>query len=346
LDSYISHTIEDIESTCEGCGGMICPNSCNRDIKSLCIIPAIESYDAFILDMCEVQTIIYDGNVATGVNVIHEGNNKKVYGKAIILSAGAIFSPKILLNSKNLMHPEGLGNNADLVGKNLMWHASDFFVLKPKKRMPATTNTKLISCNNYYEYNGQKLGTFQSGGTKIKKNQLESFLLKKSSINVIFYIFKVAFIRKTLSKIVEYFATSFDIYATIVEDLPYLHNKVFLDTKSPSGIGFQYDYSEELAKRNTLFKKLIKKDLSKNFFMLFIPGKNNLNWGHPSGTIRFGTDPANSVLDKNNRIHGMKNIYVVDGSFFPSSAGTNPSLTIAANALRVVPHINKYLEDQ
>ena len=80
--------------------------------------------------------------------------------------------------------------------------------------------------------------------------------------------------------------------------------------------------------------------------MLFIPGKNNLNWGHPSGTIRFGTDPANSVLDKNNRIHGMKNIYVVDGSFFPSSAGTNPSLTIAANALRVVPHINKYLEDQ
>ena len=57
--------------------------------------------------------------------------------------------------------------------------------------------------------------------------------------------------------------------------------------------------------------------------------------GHVCGTCRFGDDPATSVLDRNNRTHEVANLYVVDGSFLPTSGGTNPSLTIAANALRV-----------
>jgi choline dehydrogenase-like flavoprotein len=47
-----------------------------------------------------------------------------------------------------------------------------------------------------------------------------------------------------------------------------------------------------------------------------------------------------SVLDAQNRAHEVDNLYVVDSSFFPSSAGLNPSLTIAANALRVAAHVN------
>ena len=64
-------------------------------------------------------------------------------------------------------------------------------------------------------------------------------------------------------------------------------------------------------------------------------GKDNSNMGHVCGTCRFGTDPATSVLDPQNRAHEVDNLYVVDTSFFPSSAGLNPSLTVAANALRV-----------
>lgn len=60
---------------------------------------------------------------------------------------------------------------------------------------------------------------------------------------------------------------------------------------------------------------------------------------HVCGTCRFGDDPASSVLDRNNRAHGVANLYVVDASFFPSSGGTNPALTIAANALRVAEHM-------
>ena len=64
-----------------------------------------------------------------------------------------------------------------------------------------------------------------------------------------------------------------------------------------------------------------------------------LNYGHPCGTLRFGTDPGTSVLDANCKAHDLDNLYVADASFLPTSMGVNPSLTIAANALRVADMI-------
>jgi choline dehydrogenase-like flavoprotein len=60
---------------------------------------------------------------------------------------------------------------------------------------------------------------------------------------------------------------------------------------------------------------------------------------HQNGTVRFGADPRTSALDRNCRAHQVDNLYVVDGSFFPSSAAVNPALTIIANALRVGDHL-------
>ena len=60
---------------------------------------------------------------------------------------------------------------------------------------------------------------------------------------------------------------------------------------------------------------------------------------HQNGTLRFGDDPRTSVLDRNCKTHDLDNLYVVDGSFFPSSAAVNPALTIMANALRVGEHL-------
>jgi choline dehydrogenase-like flavoprotein len=60
---------------------------------------------------------------------------------------------------------------------------------------------------------------------------------------------------------------------------------------------------------------------------------------HQNGTVRFGSDPRTSALDRNCKAHDLDNLYVVDGSFFPSSAAVNPALTIMANALRVGEHL-------
>ena len=60
---------------------------------------------------------------------------------------------------------------------------------------------------------------------------------------------------------------------------------------------------------------------------------------HQAGTCRFGTDPADSVLDTNCKAHELDNLYVVDTSFFPSIGAVNPALTAMANALRVGDHL-------
>jgi choline dehydrogenase-like flavoprotein len=60
---------------------------------------------------------------------------------------------------------------------------------------------------------------------------------------------------------------------------------------------------------------------------------------HQNGTIRFGRDPRSSALDPTCKAHEVDNLYVVDGSFFPSSGAVNPALTIMANALRVGDHL-------
>ena len=63
------------------------------------------------------------------------------------------------------------------------------------------------------------------------------------------------------------------------------------------------------------------------------------NTTHQCGTLVFGADPRSSVLDPWCRAHDVSNLFVVDASFFPSSAAVNPALTIAAQALRVANHI-------
>lgn len=56
---------------------------------------------------------------------------------------------------------------------------------------------------------------------------------------------------------------------------------------------------------------------------------------HQCGTLRFGTAPDHAVLGPDCRLFGQPNVFVVDGSFFPTSLGVGPALTIMANALRV-----------
>jgi choline dehydrogenase-like flavoprotein len=60
---------------------------------------------------------------------------------------------------------------------------------------------------------------------------------------------------------------------------------------------------------------------------------------HQAGTVRFGSDPATSVLNPDCRAHELDNLYVVDTSFYPSISAVNPALTAMANAVRVGDHL-------
>lgn len=128
------------------------------------------------------------------------------------------------------------------------------------------------------------------------------------------------------------------IFAALIEDDPNPDNQIKLNLKEPNGATFSYTVTDDLRERaNTLYKTFIK--FIGKWRVLRISPSLEFNSGHPAGTCRFGNDPATNVLDANCRSHDIHNLYVVDASFMPRSGAVNPSLTIAANALRVADKI-------
>ena len=102
---------------------------------------------------------------------------------------------------------------------------------------------------------------------------------------------------------------------------------------------------DELEQRVKLMRQSIQNRL-KALRIIFVNTGVTLNYGHACGTCVAGEDPANSVVDTDCRVHGVANLYVADASFMPTSGGTNPSLTVAANASRVADVIAGKLSEQ
>ena len=125
------------------------------------------------------------------------------------------------------------------------------------------------------------------------------------------------------------------------EDLPDPENRVTLDEQD----NISLRYKSNNLQSNQLLANHAKKSLKGLFshaFSITSKGKN-FSQSHACGTLRFGTDPKTSVLNTHCRAHDVENLYVVDSSFFPSSAAVNPALTIIAQALRVGEHLKKTL---
>jgi choline dehydrogenase-like flavoprotein len=122
------------------------------------------------------------------------------------------------------------------------------------------------------------------------------------------------------------------------EDLPRDENRV---TVEPDGrIRLQYR-PDNTTSHNKLVKetKAILRRLG--YWLIVSHSHKGKNTTHQCGTLCFGTDPRTSVLDPYCRAHDVENLFVVDASFFPSSAAVNPGLTIIAQALRVADHITR-----
>jgi choline dehydrogenase-like flavoprotein len=120
------------------------------------------------------------------------------------------------------------------------------------------------------------------------------------------------------------------------EDLPRLENRVSLD---PNG-RIRVRYRPNNVKAHRRLVEQTKRILRRlGFWIVVTHSHEHRNTTHQCGTLCFGTDPGRSVLDPFCRSHDVANLFVVDASFFPSSAAVNPGLTIAAQALRVADHI-------
>jgi len=319
---------------CRTCQTFLCDRSCKNDAATAGVLPAVTEHGAALLTESPVLRLEADRRSVQRVICRHRGTTLALRGRVVVLAAGALATPVLLLNSRSGDWPNGLANGSDLVGRNLMRHLLEPVEVWPEPGTRTTEANKQIGLNDFYLYQGRKYGTVQSFGAL---PPLEWLTNRPGAAGA-----ALRLLRPAVRAVYERFFTGGLVLAGIMEDLPYPDNRVLPGRTDPDGrqrIRLNYRLRPAELERREVFVGLLR-DLLRPFRTVSLGnGRDNKNLGHVCGTCRFGTDPATSVLDPNNRAHEVDNLYVVDTSFFPSSAGLNPSLTVAANALRVGAHI-------
>lgn len=327
---------------CDFCESQRCTMQCKSDVRNALIEPASRTGNLAILVETEVLRIETAGNSVTGVVVKNRSGEQQLNAKYVALAAGALRSPLILTKSVSDRYPRGIGNESDQVGRNLMFHAGDYLAIWPGGRYSREGIAKSLAFRDFYSHCGEKLGEVQSMGLTAGYNDILFFLqelISRSAFRKLPFAKHAARIPAYAASILFRDAT---VFSAMVEDFPYPENRVRAANNDLDGMCIEYHIHSELRNRVMQFRRLLKARLKKNRLLHLNPGIE-LNYGHPCGTCRAGSDPKTSVVDLFCRVHGTRNLYVVDASMMPTSGGTNPSLTVAANALRVAGEIARQL---
>ena len=260
-----------------------------------------------------------DGDAVTAAEADVAGRTVRIEAKTFVASGGAANSAALLLRSVSNQHPRGLGNSSGQLGRNYMVHNSTFFLAVNPARRNDTAWQKTLGLNDWYDAgpdtpyplgNLQMLGKLQAPMVKAARSWAPMWALKMVT------------------------ERSLDIYLT-TEDLPRPDNQVTVD-----GDKIMISWTpNNLTPHHELVKRVSRAVRKAGYPIVLTERMGIATNSHMCGTAVAGTDPSASVLDPNCRSHDISNLFVVDSSFFPSSAALNPALTIAANALRVAPTI-------
>lgn len=325
---------------CKSCLGFKCPKKCKMDGRSAGVEPALATGRAKVLSNAPVRRLIAQSAKVTAIEIEQDGQLHRLTADTVILAAGAFGSPRLLLASATPDQPDGLENSSGLVGRNLMFHLNEMIAVWPGKNIADHGVTKSLGFRDLYHDGKDRLGMVQAMGIDISYGEIVHYLnqlFERSALR------RFRLLRE-LTRIPALIASKLfgkaKVFVGLMEDMPYPENRVVLDPKDPDTIRFEYNFAPELLARRRRFRRAIKRAFRGNR-RLFLGFQPELNFGHPCGTLRMGTLPENSILNAQCRAHGLANLYVTDASVFPTAMGVNPSLTIAANALRVADHIAK-----
>jgi len=342
MHPYNLHVACEYADQCRSCSNIICPSGCKNYSGNICVEPAVRCHGAVLLDQATVTRLEATRTAVTRVIARRRGETLRFSGRVVVLAASALMTPVLLLNSASADWPAGLANDHDLVGRNLMRHFIDIYLFRIRCAEPVAGQVKEISFNDFYQAGGQKLGTVQSLGQVPPYDFLMN--ASRAGRRVLGPLRHLG--GRPWKRLVQ---DRFVVLASIMEDLPYGSNRILPGPGSTGKPGpyleLQYTMGAPDARRHREFTRQLRAAMSRYRGSRVSPvhlsgAKMNSGLGHQSGTCRFGDNPKTSVLDPTNRAWGLDNLYVVDTSMLPSSAGINPSLTIAANALRVAQVIN------
>lgn len=313
---------------CDTCDGFPCLVDAKADADTTCVRPVMGGSKVTLLTEAKAVRLHTgpSGREVTEVEVEHRGELRRFCGDVVVVACGAVNSAALLLQSANDRHPNGLANSSDQVGRNFMKHHNGAILGVARKPNP-TVFQKTMGFNDLYwgedgfEY---PMGHVQLLG-KVGKDMLAADAPAL-----------------TPGPALETMAAHAIGWWLTAEDLPHPSNRVRLGDR---GIVLEYTdrntdgFDRLLARWSEVLRSVECGDHILPCSLYFRRKIPLQAVGHQVGTCRFGIDPATSVLDLDCRTHDIDNLYVVDGSFFPSSAAVNPSLTIMANALRVADRL-------
>jgi choline dehydrogenase-like flavoprotein len=326
---------------CDTCDGYPCLVDAKSDAQVICVDPALRFPNVSLMTDSYVEKLETSpsGREVSRIAVRQNGHAIGLSADVVVVSCGAINSAALLLRSANDKHPQGLANSSDVVGRHYMGHVNSVMLALSKCPNP-TLYHKTLAVNDFYfatkewEY---PMGHF-------------SFVAKLDGVALSAGAPAIA-PGWTLDLMAKH-ALSFWLTS---EDLPDPNNRVTLDREG--NVVLSYTPNNQGAHHRLIakLKQLLNQQTACGVHghechqglvarSLFLGDQIPLSGvAHQNGTIRFGKDPRSSVLDIHCKAHDLDNLYVVDGSFFPSSAAVNPALTIMANALRVGDHLKQRL---
>jgi choline dehydrogenase-like flavoprotein len=307
---------------CNTCNSFPCRIHAKSDAEVCAVRPSLIHPNVDLWTNTHARRLITDGagKRVEAVEIERNGEVLRVSAPLVIVSCGAVNSAALLLRSAGGTHPHGLANSSGLVGTRYMAHLATMMQGFHPFRKNATVFQKTVAVNDFY-FNGPgatyPLGQIQSQGRT-------HGVMAQTVVPWIPLWAYDAWVARGVD------------WLAISEDLPRLENRVTVG--ADGRIRLQYT-PNNLAAHHQLVSEAKRMLRRLGFWIVVAHSHKSKNTTHQCGTLCFGTDPKTSVLDPYCRTHDVENLFVVDASFFPSSAAVNPGLTIIAQALRVADHI-------
>lgn len=312
-----------------------CRFGCSTNAKQSALtvwIPRALAAGAEVRDLAMVGRIELDpSGRASGVHYAREGRWRFQKARQVVVAGYAIETPRLLLNSACPAAPDGLANSSGLVGKNLMTQSNQGvwgWLEREARFNKAPPNLCVTETWNYDDSTGFPGGyTLMSQGP-MPQEWAATLMGAKG-------LWGEALRREML----EY---NHQVGIKVVgEALPSEANRVTLtDELDAHGLPIpRITYAWTDAD-----KALIEHAMRQMERILDAAGARRVfrqadDTNHLNGTARMGDDPATSVVDPDLRSWDIPNLWVCDGSVFPTTGGVNPSLTIQALALRTADRI-------
>ena len=326
---------------CDRLDGFPCMVGAKADAEWAVLRPALAAHpNLALMTNTTVRQLLTDdtGRTVTGVAAtLADGTPHVFTGDIVVLSAGAILSSVLLLKSANDKHPNGLGNTSDQLGRNYMRHNNLALVAFSREPNP-TVFQKTLALNDFYGPSAHwkyPMGNIQMLGKS------DDWQIKSAAPRGLGWA-PTAPYAEVARHAVDFWLSS--------EDIPLSNSRVSLRRDGSVQLALQPDNNTEgLTRLRKVFQQHLERlgmvDAKAVRSLYLHKAFDVAATAHQAGTVRFGLDPASSVLDINCKAHDLDNLYVVDGGFMPSVGAVNPTLTIVANALRVGDHIAARIGD-